>query len=67
MNWLISSFVVARLQAAGVPRVFTVDGSAGGRTLQRVRIGPIASVQDYDQLAERLARIGFPDARLATD
>jgi len=59
--------VVSRLQAAGVPRVFTLDGAAGGRMLQRVRVGPIASVEDYDQLAARLATIGFPDARLATD
>jgi rare lipoprotein A len=59
--------VAARLQAAGMTRVITLDGAAGGRTLQRVRVGPIASVEDYDQLAQRLARIGFPDARLATD
>jgi rare lipoprotein A len=59
--------VVSRLQAAGVPRVFTLDGPAGGRMLQRVRVGPIASVEDYDQLAARLASIGFQDARLATD
>ena len=59
--------VVSRLQAAGVPRVFTLDGPAGGRVLQRVRVGPIASVEDYDQLTARLASIGFQDARLATD
>jgi rare lipoprotein A len=59
--------VVGRLQAAGVPRVFTLDSPASGRMLQRVRVGPIASVEDYDQLAARLAAIGFQDARLATD
>ncbi len=59
--------VVGRLRAAGLPRVLVLDGLAGGRVLQRVRIGPIASVEDYDQLAARLAAIGFPDARLATD
>jgi len=59
--------VVARLRSAGLPRVLVLDGPAGARALQRVRIGPIASVEDYDQLAARLAAIGFPDARLATD
>jgi rare lipoprotein A len=59
--------VVGRLRAAGLPRVLVLDGPAGTRMLQRVRIGPIASVEDYDQLAARLAAIGFPDARLATD
>ena len=59
--------VVDRLRAAGLPRVLVLDGPAGARVLQRVRIGPIASVEDYDQLAARLATIGFPDARLATD
>jgi hypothetical protein len=35
--------------------------------LQRVRIGPIASVQEYDQLIARLSALGFPEARLAQD
>jgi rare lipoprotein A len=59
--------VLARLQAAGVPRAWVQAVASNGRTLQRVRIGPIASVGDYDQLAARLATLGFPDARLATD
>jgi rare lipoprotein A len=59
--------VVGRLQSAGLPRVFTLAGPPGSRVLQRVRVGPISSVEDYDQLAARLATLGFPDARLATD
>jgi rare lipoprotein A len=59
--------VLARLQAAGMPRAWIQAVTSNGRALQRVRIGPIASVADYDQLAARLATLGFPDARLATD
>jgi rare lipoprotein A len=59
--------VIARLQAAGLARVYAQAQLRGARTLQRVRIGPIASVADYDQLAARLATLGFADARLATD
>jgi rare lipoprotein A len=59
--------VLARLQAAGMPRALVQAINSNGRALQRVRIGPIASVADYDQLAARLATLGFPDARLATD
>jgi rare lipoprotein A len=62
-----ASRVLTRLQAAGVPRAWVQAVASNGRTLQRVRIGPIASVADYDQLAARLATLGFPDARLATD
>jgi rare lipoprotein A len=62
-----ASRVLARLQAAGLPRAYSQGVSSGTRSLQRVRIGPLASVADYDQLAARLATLGFPDARLATD
>jgi hypothetical protein len=34
---------------------------------QRVRIGPIASVPEYDQLIARLSALGYPGARLAQD
>ena len=39
----------------------------GLRHLQRVRIGPLGSVQQYDQLIARLAQLGYPGARLAPD
>jgi rare lipoprotein A len=35
--------------------------------LYRVRLGPISSVPEFDQLAAKLKALGFPDARLATD
>lgn len=58
--------VAQRLRAAGVTHVFTLGGSPD-QPLQRVRIGPIASVQEFDQLIARLGTLGFPAARLAQD
>jgi len=57
---------VRRLRAAGIGNVFTLAADAH-QPLQRVRIGPIASVQQYDATVERLSALGFPNARLAQD
>ncbi|HEY5020648.1 MAG TPA: SPOR domain-containing protein, partial [Steroidobacteraceae bacterium] len=55
-----------KLRDAGVAHVFTLSPAAD-QPLQRVRIGPIASVPEYDQLIARLSALGFPAARLAQD
>jgi len=55
-----------RLRAAGLHDVFTLAPDAHHRLL-RVRIGPVATVQQYDALITRLAALGFADARLAQD
>jgi len=57
---------VRRLQAAGMQNVFTLAPDAH-HPLQRVRIGPIASVQQFDTAIDRLGALGFPNARLAQD
>jgi peptidoglycan lytic transglycosylase len=59
--------LVERLRAAGIQRVFTLDSTATGPLLHRVRVGPVASVEDFDRLAARLANLGYPEARLAND
>ena len=60
--------VVARLQAAGIQRVFSVAATgANGQRVRRVRVGPVASVAEFDQLLATLAMQGFPEARLAAD
>jgi cell division septation protein DedD len=46
--------------------VFTLS-PATDQPLQRVRIGPISSVQEFDQLIARLTALGFLGARLAQD
>jgi rare lipoprotein A len=57
---------VRKLRAAGLENVFTLAPDAH-QPLQRVRIGPIASVQQFDAFIERLSTLGFPNARLAQD
>lgn len=59
--------VIDRLQSSGVPHVFSLTSSGSGRVLCRVRIGPLATVEEFDQLAARLAALGYPEARLAND
>ena len=57
---------VRRLRAAGLENVFTLAADAH-QPLERVRIGPIANVQQFDAMVERLGALGFPNARLAQD
>ncbi|HEY4881093.1 MAG TPA: septal ring lytic transglycosylase RlpA family protein [Steroidobacteraceae bacterium] len=56
---------VRKLRAAGLENVLLVPDAH--QSLQRVRIGPIESVQQFDALIERLNALGFPNARLAQD
>ena len=59
--------VVQRLQRAGLPGVFSLPADHSGQRLRRVRVGPIATVDDFDRLAARLTTLGFADAKLASD
>ena len=58
--------VAQKLRDAGLSPVFTLAPDPE-HPLQRVRIGPIASVQEFDQLTAQLSTLGFPEARLAQD
>jgi rare lipoprotein A len=59
---------VERLHAAGLATAFVrIPANGSGDRLFRVRVGPVTSVLGFDQLAARLARMGFPGARLAND
>jgi len=62
-----ASRLAGRLRASGIADVFVLPVTTGGRTLHRVRIGPVASVAEFDALAAQLAKIGIADARLALD
>jgi rare lipoprotein A len=55
-----------KLRDAGLEHVMT-EAPTADQPLQRVRIGPISSVQEFDQLIARLSALGFPSARLAQD
>ncbi|HTC51654.1 MAG TPA: septal ring lytic transglycosylase RlpA family protein [Steroidobacteraceae bacterium] len=58
--------LLLRLQHAGMTNVFILPPPPGSH-LYRVRVGPVASVVEFDSLAARLATLGVPDARLAND
>jgi len=59
--------LLARMQRGGITNVLIVPPIAGKGSLYRVRVGPVASVADFDQIAARLSSIGIADARLAID
>ncbi len=59
--------LVQRLQSAGISQVFSLPSPDSARALRRVRIGPIATVEEFDRLAAQLASLGYREARLATD
>jgi len=60
--------VLDRLHTGGLPGAFILAPIFDGKpALYRVRLGPISSVLEFDQLAARLKALGLPDARLATD
>ena len=59
--------LIQRLQSVGMQQVFSLASSESGRMLRRVRIGPIATVEEFDRLAAQLATLGYPEARLAND
>jgi rare lipoprotein A len=59
--------LLARLQAAGIERVFIASPPQKGAPLYRVRLGPVDSVAQFDELTARLTALGIPDARLAVE
>jgi len=61
-----ASAAARKLRASGMDNVLTLASDAR-QPLQRVRVGPIASVQQFDATIERLNSLGFPNARLAQD
>jgi rare lipoprotein A len=59
--------VLDRLHTGGLPSALILAPPDGQPALYRVRLGPISSVPEFDQLTARLKALGFPDARLAMD
>ena len=59
--------LLERLQAAGLDRAFIALPLQNGAHLYRVRLGPVESVAQFDELTARLNKLGIPDARLAIE
>ena len=56
-----------RLRDASVGNVAITETRVAGRRLWRVRVGPVASVGEFDSLVERLRQAGVESPRLAPD
>jgi rare lipoprotein A len=59
--------LVARLAAAGIGNATLRPTRAGARTVWQVRVGPLDSGLEVDDMLERLRLAGLPDARRALD
>jgi rare lipoprotein A len=59
--------LVARLAAAGIGNATVRPARAGARTVWQVRVGPLDSSLEVDEMLERLRLAGLPDARRALD
>lgn len=56
--------VLQKLAINGVQKAFILPVNENGRTLYKVRIGPVAGVDGVDSLSTRLAALGYPDAEI---
>jgi rare lipoprotein A len=62
-----ASRLLERLRAEGVDKCFVRQDSVNGRTMYRVRVGPIPSVNEFDRVLARLRSLGLADAQLAAE
>lgn len=56
-----------KLRSAGYDQVAVLKDQSGSRPLHRVRIGPVATVAEFDKMLDRLKSLGIGEARLAAD
>ncbi|MCQ4166589.1 septal ring lytic transglycosylase RlpA family protein [Tahibacter harae] len=56
-----------RVAAAKLGEVRVVEASVNGRSVRRVRLGPLRDVDEADRLTEELRRLGLGEARVAID
>ena len=59
--------LVRQLRNNGYPQTDIFSELVDGRSLYRVRIGPIPSVNQFDEIVAQLKTLGIADARLASD
>ncbi len=59
--------VAQQLRAANFAPVQVVDAQINGRAIRRVRVGPIASVDQADDVTSRIEGMGLPKPQVAVD
>ena len=62
-----ASRLLERLRGQGIAQSFMREDRVNGRSLYRVRVGPIPSVNEFDRVLVRLRALGLADAQLAPD
>jgi rare lipoprotein A len=58
---------VESLLAAGIELASLDEIPRNDRTLHRVRVGPFATIEEFDRSMKQIRDLGIPDARLLTD
>jgi cell division protein FtsN len=58
---------VGTLEAGGYDAVFVVSESSSDGGWHRVRIGPLADIDAYDDVVERLSSLGLNESRLIVE
>lgn len=56
-----------RAEKAGLDGVIIQTADTPERRLHRVRVGPVASVDEADRIADRAGRLGMPDALIVVE
>ncbi|WP_243038637.1 septal ring lytic transglycosylase RlpA family protein [Dyella sedimenti] len=59
--------VARQLRAANFAPVQVVDAQINGRAIRRVRVGPLASVDQADDVTSRIEGMGLPRPQVAVD
>ena len=59
--------LAARLRGGSYGTVFIRNDTIAGRTLYRVRIGPVPNVSEFDRIVAALEQAGVRDAHLALE
>ena len=59
--------VAQQLRAANFAPVQVVDAQINGRNIRRVRVGPLASVDQADDVTSRIENMGLPKPQVAVD
>jgi rare lipoprotein A len=55
------------MRAAHLGDVRIVEAQVGGKTVQRVRLGPLADVETADRLTPKVRSLGLGEPRVAID
>ncbi|HKT27115.1 septal ring lytic transglycosylase RlpA family protein [Dyella sp.] len=59
--------VASQLRVANFAPVQVSDATIGGRTVHRVRVGPLSDVDSADQVSTKIEQMGLPQPQVAVD